>query len=294
MTAILTEPFLKKLKTLSFITKKYMVSRREGRKISRRTGGSIEFADYRKYSSGDEFRYVDWNIYGRSEKLFVKEFCREEELLVYFIIDQSMSMSIGEPPKFFYAQQLAAALSFIGLTTDSRVKIAYFHDSQLNVSPDFFGGRAIYKVLETLEKSAPAGTTRIADTLSRFLRTARQKGLVVIISDLLDEIDSHKQIAELAVRGFDAAIIHTLAPEELNPAISGQVRLYDIETNQMKQIYITEKELDMYRKEMEGLCEKWRQFCLRHHTRYYQAVTNESVEAFTIRFLRQGGLVRQH
>lgn len=292
MQKLLDEKFLKKLKTLSLVTKKYLVSRGEGRKLSSRRGGSIEFSDHRKYSPGDEYRYVDWSIYGRSGKLFVKEFSREEELLVHFIIDQSLSMSAGEPQKLFFAKQLAAALSFVALSTGNRVKTAYFHDNSLAVSRAFTGPKMIYRVLETLQEAEPSGATRIGRTIDAFLKTSREKGLVVLLSDLLDEEEPMGKVAELASRGYDAAVIHVLSHSELNPSVKGEVELFDMETGKTRRMFVTESELAAYRKEMQDFIDRWRKFCLNHKIRYYQAVAEEDVEAFVVKFLRKGGLLK--
>src|SRR5436309_6958225 len=139
MSTLLDPPFLGKLEQLSLVSKKLFAGQLKGEKRSTRRGISVEFADYRDYSAGDDLRYVDWNTYARLEKLFLKLFVEEEDLHVYLLVDASRSMAYGAPPKFDYARKIAAALGYIGLSNFDRVGATVFTDRMLHHLPPVRG-----------------------------------------------------------------------------------------------------------------------------------------------------------
>src|SRR5438477_7610448 len=125
-TALLDPEFLHKLEQLELVSRKIFVGRMKGERKSKRRGSSVEFADHRNYSIGDDLRHIDWNVYGRLDKLFLKLFLEEEDLHFYVLLDTSKSMDFGEPTKLHYGRQVAAALSFIGLVNHDRVVLDTF------------------------------------------------------------------------------------------------------------------------------------------------------------------------
>src|SRR5882757_8486195 len=118
---LLDPAFLHKLEQLELVSKKIFVGRMKGERKSKRRGSSVEFADHRQYSVGDDLRHIDWNVYGRLDKLFLKLFLEEEDLHIYSLLDTSLSMDFGDPTKLHYGKQVAAALAFIGLVNHDRV-----------------------------------------------------------------------------------------------------------------------------------------------------------------------------
>src|SRR5215471_8811874 len=126
-TPTLLEPdFLHRLEQLELASRKIFVGKMKGERLSRRKGQSVEFADYRNYVVGDDLRFLDWNIYGRLERLFVKLFFEEEDLHVNVLLDMSKSMDFGEPAKSLYARRVAAAIAYIGLANYNRVSLCAF------------------------------------------------------------------------------------------------------------------------------------------------------------------------
>src|SRR5215472_14640441 len=126
-TAPLLDPeFLHKLEQLELVSRKIFVGRMKGERKSKRRGSSVEFADHRNYTVGDDLRHIDWNVYGRLDKLFLKLFLEEEDLHFYTLVDTSLSMDFGTPSKLHYAKQIAAALAFIGLVNHDRVMLNTF------------------------------------------------------------------------------------------------------------------------------------------------------------------------
>src|SRR4029079_15794532 len=127
-TALLDPQFLVRLEQLELVSRKIFVGRMKGERLSKRKGQSVEFADYKNYVVGDDLRFLDRNLFARLDKLFIRLFLEEEDLHVYFLLDNSLSMDFGTPTKLRYAKQLAAALGFVGLVNSDRVVVEGFHD----------------------------------------------------------------------------------------------------------------------------------------------------------------------
>src|ERR1700736_5946228 len=125
---LLDPQFLARLEQLELVSRKIFLGRLKGERRSKRKGQSVEFADYRNYVVGDDLRFLDWNLYGRLDKLFIRLFMEEEDLHFYILIDNSMSMNYGNPTKLYYAKQVAAALGFVGLVNMDRVIVEAFND----------------------------------------------------------------------------------------------------------------------------------------------------------------------
>src|ERR1700754_5027419 len=132
---LLNPELLAQLERLELVSRKIFRGRMKGERRSNRKGQSVEFADFRNYVPGDDLRFIDWNTYARLDRLFLKMFLEEEDLHFYLLIDASRSMSFGTPTKLFYAQQLAAALGFMGLTRSDRVRIETLGQSVRHGAP---------------------------------------------------------------------------------------------------------------------------------------------------------------
>src|SRR5256886_6836203 len=167
--APLLEPqFLAQLEQLELVTRKIFVGRMKGERRSKRKGQSSEFADYRNYVIGDDLRFLDWNLYARLDKLFLRLFMEEEDLHFYVLIDNSLSMDFGRPTKLHYAKQVAAALGFIGLVNLDRVVIQAFNNRLPQSLPAVRGKKSLWRVLDFLQKLAPAGTSDMKEAMRTF------------------------------------------------------------------------------------------------------------------------------
>src|SRR6267142_1903579 len=183
--ALFDSEFLKKLEYLSLISKRVFRGSILAQRRTRQLGGGIEFAEHRKYTPGDDFRYIDWNLYARQDDLLLKRFQEEEDLHVYFLLDCSRSMGFGNPPKFDLARQVTAALAYIALADLDRIAVIAFAD---RVIADFRltrGKARILPLLNFLEKLEPQGTdTDLAASVREFARRRQRLGLSVVVSDL--------------------------------------------------------------------------------------------------------------
>jgi uncharacterized protein (DUF58 family) len=262
MSVLFDENFLKKLQNLVITTKIAVNSGTVGNRKSRSKGSSVEFSDYREYAAGDDFRRVDWNAFGRFEKLFVKLFIEEREAPVNIFLDTSKSMDWGEPNKTVASRRLAAALSYISLANYDRVYLACVSDG-LNGALQSLRGRSSFgRVLDFLEKVEYGGTTNLGAALTKS-GMGKQRGISILISDLFSKGKLKETIDYFQYRNQDIYICHILAPQEINPSLESSIRLVDSETGEFMDVSITPQLMKTYRKsfsdyisEIEGMCFK--------------------------------------
>src|SRR5271169_3010145 len=162
---LLDPQFLARLEQLELVSRKIFMGRMKGERRSKRKGQSVEFADYRNYVVGDDLRFLDWNLFARLDRLFIRLFMEEEDLHFYVLLDNSLSMDFGNPTKLLYAKQLAAALAFIGLVNMDRVVIEVFNDKLTQSLPPVRGKKSLWRVLDFLQKLAPAGPSNLKQAL---------------------------------------------------------------------------------------------------------------------------------
>src|SRR5438132_9759941 len=179
--------FLHKLEQLELVSRKIFTGAIKGERRSKRKGQSVEFADYRNYVKGDDLRHLDWNLYARLDRLFIRLFQEEEDLHFYVLIDNSLSMDFGNPSKLHYAKQIAAALGFIGLVNLDRVVVEAFNDRLTQTMPAIRGRRSLWRLMDFLNKVQPAGGSDMAQSLRTFSLKSSGKGIVVILSDFMDK-----------------------------------------------------------------------------------------------------------
>jgi uncharacterized protein (DUF58 family) len=286
--SFLDEDFLRKLERLKIVAQKGIKGPAKGEHKSWRSGTSLEFLDYRKYQVGDDFRYVDWNVYGRLDRLFLKLFRAEEDLSIHILLDMSRSMGVGDPPKEIYAKKVAAALGYIGLANLDRVGVTSFTDS-LGEPQSPQRGRQVYQsILKYLLALKPEGRTDFNACVSEYAATCKHPGIAIILSDLLDMKGFEKGLEALQYRKFDITLIQVLDREELFPSSSGYLLLNEVETHETKKITLDGTLLKLYREKMDAFLEKIRDYCLGNGTDYYLSDTSIPFEDFLLDYLTTG------
>jgi len=294
--------FLSKLEQLYLLSKKLFHGRHRAERRSKRTGSSLEFADYRNYSLGDDLRSVDWNIYGRLDRLFVKLFEEEQDLPVYFLVDTSASMrwvppagAAGSPrvTKFDQARLIAASLAYIALANLERVNIHYF-DSELGAHMGMSRGKGqFHKALDFLKTIPPEnGGTRLLPVFRAFVQRVKQRGLVFVISDLFDPEGCEEALSLLRFNQFETSVIQVLDPAELQPALLGDLKLVEAETGQQFEVTADQSLLKRYHREMENFLQGLEAFCVRRQINYAMAATAIPFDDLVLRLLREGRLVK--
>lgn len=289
---LLPPELLAQLERMELVSRKIFRGRIKGERRSRRRGQSVEFADFRSYVPGDDPRFIDWNTYARLERLFLKLFLEEEDLHFYALIDASASMDFGQPTKFQYARQLAAALGFVGLVRGDRVKIETLGQPPRRPTPMFRGRRSLWRMLDHLEGLAPGEPTTLAEGVKNFCLRNGGKGIVVLVSDLMDKAGFEAALRPLLARDFDAYVVHLLAAEELEPELQGDLRLIDSEDAEATEVTVTAALLDRYHKNLAALIDSARRFCTRRGIAYLPARNDLPVERLIRGYLRERGLVR--
>ncbi len=301
MTQTLLEgTFARRLERLSLVSRRRLVGQGQGDRRSLRKGSSLEFADYRHYVEGDDPARVDWNIYSRTDTLFVRLYEEEEVLNVHLLVDASRSMDWGEPAKLRYARRLAAALGYVALNASNRVFVWPLGANTTNFGPAWGRGRAgpmlsfleEFRATQTLTPLVGAGINAppdIEQTLNSF--TTRTSGLIVLLSDLLSP-SWERALSRLAGRSGEVVVLHTLAPQELRPALGGDVRLIDRETGGAVSVTLNNDAIRIYGQRLDEWRRQVESFCARHGMCYVPIDTSTPLETLVFDVLRRRGVVR--
>jgi len=283
---LLDNDFLTQLERLTLKARRPVQGWGAGQRRSRRTGHSVEFADYRAYGSGDDMRYVDWNIYGRTDRMHVKLFVDDEDLCLHLLIDASASMACGTPVKLNWAARIAAALGFVGLANQERVGLGVLRGSVGESLPPTRGRNRIPAMFEFLSSLNGSGATSLNESLGAYAQHSKGAGLAVLISDLLDPNGYEDGLRALLERGFEVHVIHLLSEEELRPPFEGDLRLVDQETGEMRQLRLDADTRNAYIGRLAQFINQAEKFCANNAVGYSRASSADAVEKLVLGPLR--------
>ena len=283
---LLSPDFLAQLERLALLSRRAFRGRVKGERRSPRKGISVEFSDYRPYGIGDDLRYVDWNIYGRLDRLYVKLFVDEEDLCLNILLDASGSMAFGSPSKLAYGTRLAAGLGFVGLVNLERVGVAVVRERLAEGVGPARGRSQILPLMDFLSRVRPAGATSLNEGLGAWGLRTREAGLAVVISDLMDPGGYERGLRSLLEHRHDLHVIHLLAAEEMNPAWGGDLRLQDAETGETRDLTLDAEAMRVYRGRLRDFLERAEAFCRANEIGYHRVVTDTPVEEFMLRQLK--------
>ena len=289
----LLEPkFLHRLEQLELVSRKIFLGRLKGERRSKRKGQSVEFADYRNYVVGDDLRFLDWNLFGRLDRLFIRLFMEEEDLHVYILIDNSLSMGFGNPTKLHYARQVAAALAFIGLVNMDRVVIEVFNDRLVQSMPPARGRKSLWRVLDFLQKVEPAGPSDLRKSLRDFSLRCTGKGIVLVLSDFFDKGGYEEALRYLVARQLDVYAVQILSQEEVEPELTGDLKLVDAEDDDIAEVTVSAPLLKRYKQNLAAFRQGLHEFCTRRGASYVFTTNQVPFERLVLSYLRKRGLVR--
>jgi uncharacterized protein (DUF58 family) len=286
------DDFQRKLEMLAMVSRRVFAGRMRAERRTKKKGSGVEFADHRKYVEGDDFRYVDWNVYQRFGKLLVRLYEEEEDLSIYLIVDCSSSMAFGDGKKFDHARRLCAALAYVGLANLDRVTIVAVSDGELVRMPPTRGKGRIFKVLNFLRELEANGTTELAETLRMFVAQHKRRGLAVLISDLYDPAGFEGGINMLRFNKFEPFVMHIVDPREARPELKGDVRIYDCETGDERELTVTANMLDKIGQAWEQYAQSIERFCASRQVPYFAASVNVEFEELILQVFRRGGFLR--
>ncbi|MFK8112802.1 MAG: DUF58 domain-containing protein [Rubripirellula sp.] len=286
--------FLKRLEYLSLLSKRMFKGQLLAQRRTMQTGGGIEFADHREYISGDDLRYLDWNVYARHGDLLLKRFQEEEDLHVYVLLDASSSMDRGDEgstSKFVLARQLAAALSYIALADLDRVSILSYDSRVRATMPLMRGKDQILSLLRFLEGLECGGEkTDLLSVVGEFVQRAPRTGLVLVISDLYDQAGFRDGVDRLRYARFEPHVIQLHTPEEAAPNFLGDVELIDCETGVEKKVTVTERKLRQYKQLFEQFIEEVETYCRTQGLSHTRTTTDVPFDAVLLRMMRMAAV----
>ncbi len=288
----LFEPaFLAKLDRLALITKRAVAGELQGERRSPKRGASVEFADFKPYVAGDDFRQIDWNLYARMERFFLKLFVAEEELTIHLLVDRSRSMDWGEPNKLWYAKRAAGAMGYIALSNLDRVALTAFGQDQELALPPQRSKRGVAALFNFLTGLQPGAATNFAAVCKRYAQTARNPGPLLLCSDLLDA-DWQAGLQSLLSRRFEITLLHVLAPQEITPELDGDLRLVDAEGGPPVDLTADVDLLQRYEQQLSTWRAEVSDFCNGRGIAYVPIDTGTPLEDVLFNLLRRRGIVR--
>jgi uncharacterized protein (DUF58 family) len=312
---LLSSELISKVSHLDYTSRKIFAGKLKGERRSKKRGESVEFADHRPYVSGDDLRHIDWNIFGRLDRLFLKLFLEEEDLALHIVLDCSASADCGTPSKFLYMQQLAMALGYIGLVNLNRVTLSAVGgamrstregaengnseaplETTLHALRDLRGRRRTHDLARFLCALEPTGTLPFTEACKRIALTRRGKGVMVVLSDFFIKEGYDTGLRLLVGRGYDLFCIQCLSPQEVDPTgpdgLAGDLRLKDVEDGDLAEVTISAPLLKRYKANLAAYCDQLRDFCARREMTLLTVRTDTPLDTLILDYLRKRGLLR--
>jgi uncharacterized protein (DUF58 family) len=286
------DEFQRKLDYLAIVSRRVFAGRLRAERRTKKSGSGVEFADHRDYQPGDDFRYLDWNVYQRFDKLLVRLFEEEEDLAIFFVLDASASMAFGGGEKLRYGKKVCAALAYVGLANLDRVSLVTTADQVMDRMPETRGKARIFKVFRFLREARADGTTDLGDAMKTFVAQNKRRGLVVLVSDLYDPHGFEKGINVLRYNKFDPFVVHVVDPAEARPKLHGDVLVYDCETGDEREVTVTAKVLSRFAEAHAHYLSDVERFCATRQVPYVRASVDVPFDEMILRVFRRGGFLR--
>jgi uncharacterized protein (DUF58 family) len=288
---LLSSEFMARLDQLDVMSRKLLAGKMKGERRSKRRGQSVEFADYRNYVVGDDLRFIDWNVYARLERLFLKLFLEEEDLCIYVLMDISKSCDYGDPGKLLYMKKVAAALGYIGLVNYNRVFISAFANGVEGDTGGLRGRTRVTSMIDFMNKLKPAGAGSLAESCRRFALTHRQKGVLVILSDFFDKGGYENGLRYVSGGKYDLFAIQVLSPQEIDPTLQGDLKLRDMEDGDLAEVSITQPLIKQYKANLNAYCLAVKNYVTRRGGTYLFTSTAVPFDTLVLNYLRERGLL---
>ena len=293
----LNDEFFSRLETLSLELRADLAGFFGGKHLVRTYGQTVEFADYREYALGDDIRRIDWNLYSRFEKYFLKLFTDERQMHTQIFIDCSASMGKANPVQGAYAVAVAAALGFLSVHNMDKVSFKLIKDKKAeDPFGTIVGKKAFFRAMSTLEKLEFVDNAEISEAVSSCLDTGSKDGLSVIISDFFTENDWKKAVDYLCYKNRQVLLLQVLTPEEVDPVYSGRVNLIDSEaadlmdTKNMK-LKITRSLQMAYEEALKDMQDELKTFCHSRGAEFITVTTDKPIEKTLFSELLKTGIM---
>lgn len=303
---------------LDVASRKVFAGKLKGERRSRKRGQSVEFADHRPYVSGDDTRFIDWNIFGRLDRLFLKMFLEEEDLALHVVIDASESADCGEPNKFAFMQKAAMALGYVGLVNLNRVAATYIGGLPADAAPpapaagegpgetagpaatsglvrairDLRGRRRTHDLSRFMCSVRPGGPIDFRAACERIALTRRGKGVMLLFSDFFFKDGYESGLRMLVGRGYDLFCIQVLSPQEIDPPITGDLRLKDVEDADLTEVTISAPLLKRYKQNLDAYRAQLAAFCARREITLLTVRSDTPIDTLLLDYLRKRGVLK--
>jgi uncharacterized protein (DUF58 family) len=288
---VFDEAFLRQLERLLLLMRSPVRGGLKGGRRSVKRGQSVEFADFRDYSLGDDLRQLDWNVLARLEKLFVKLFVEEEDVTITILLDGSASMVSGRPDKLQFAKRAAAALGYIGLASEDRVAVSVLGGRIARRRTALRGSGRVFRLLAELSSiQAAEGRTDLVAAARHAAAQLRGRGVVILLSDLLDPA-ADRVIRELASTRSELIVLHVLSPQELDPPLEGDVRLVDAETGESLDVTADLATIDAYKGRLDAWKESFSELAAKRQATYVDLSTETPLNDLIFAELRRRRVV---
>ncbi|GJQ29393.1 MAG: hypothetical protein HBSAPP03_12770 [Phycisphaerae bacterium] len=301
---LLTSDLIARLDPLDLTSKKVFFGKLKGERRSKKRGQSVEFADHRPYSVGDDTRHIDWNIYARLDQIFMKLFLEEEDLSLQLVLDCSASSDCGEPSKFLFMQKAVMALGYVGLVNLNRVGatamggLAGEGDAAApagavsSVVRDLRGRRRVHELAQWVCSLEPGGDFSFKEAAERIALTRRGKGLMLVFSDFFFKEGFEEGLRRLVGHGYDVFVIQVLSPQEIDPPLTGDLRLKDLEDADTAEVTISAPLLKKYKANLAAYCQHLGSFCARREMTHMTVRSDTPIDVLVLDYLRKRGVVR--
>lgn len=289
---IFNEDFFRKLSNINLNINLKLSQGAQGGRKSKAKGMSVEFSDFREYAPGDDFRRVDWNAYGRLDKLFIKVFMEEREGIFNIFLDKSKSMDYGKINKKKTALQLGAALSYIALNNLDRVQFNLIENDKISMLQGGTGKRGFQSILKQLEQVDFEGSTNMGSSIIK--KKISNRGVSIIISDFFDNngIESiEKALKYLAYKKQQIILIQVLCNEEINPSIENEVTLVDSESNEKVKLNLNNKVIASYKEALKNFNKQLESLALKYGGTFISVESGRPLEEVILKDLGRKGVI---
>jgi uncharacterized protein (DUF58 family) len=289
MAALLDPPLLRRLEALALQVRRAVSGQMGGERRSNARGRSVEFADFRNYTPGDDFRLIDWNAYARLDRYMLRLFVAEQELPLSIFVDLSGSMDWGNPNKALTAKRLAGAIAYVALAALDRVRLTVFAEGPTSGGAPYRGRRAVAELFSRLQSFPVGGQTDYARLVWPIGK--QRPGMTVLISDGLGETSIDSAIAALGRARQEGAVLQLLAPQEIAPDWTGDARLRDSETGVEREFTSTPVTQGAYLEALSNRTHEIESSAHRRGLRYARLSTDQPIDDMVLRTLRKLGLL---
>ncbi len=287
-SALLEPGFARELEALRRRMQSRARSGGGGERAANRRGGSAEFMEHRPYAPGDDLRRIDWLAFARTGEPVFKLFRAEEDAIVRLLVDTSASLDAGEPTKLLVAKKIAASIAYMALADSERAQIIASGEGITRASEPRRGRSSLPGVLRELDMLTPGGRTDLARSIDQTLQRSERPGMLVVLSDFMDEAPFDAALTRARAAGHDLALVQVLTPEEMDPPYEGDLALEDSETGAIVEVTMDVVAVTAYASHLDGLIRLLGSTAKRLGATYVRVVTDEPIVSAVRRFVSRG------